>query len=74
MSERLSPLPLFAFVSAEGNTSHIARTLGISRGMVNYWRKTNRVQLYTADRLCCQRLKVHPAEVWPDWFERVAHD
>jgi predicted butyrate kinase (DUF1464 family) len=67
LSEYLPANPLLDLVSPEGNVSHIASVLGVSRGAVNYWRKMNSIQLYKADRLCCEILKIHPSELWPEW-------
>jgi hypothetical protein len=69
MGERIAAKPLFRFVSPENNQKTIASVLGVPRTTIRYWDSTNAILVYRADELCCKRLKVHPAEVWDEWFE-----
>lgn len=63
---RIPVAPLVEAVRTRGTT--IGRNHPVSRA---YWRATARgsITVDSADEVAVNLLGVHPASVWPDWFE-----
>ena len=44
-----------------------ARVIGTTRSRVWHWRRDG-LPRFTADRIACRVVGVHPAIIWPEWF------
>lgn len=46
--------------------------IGIPGGTGSRWRLTGRMLTVEEAETFCDRLRIHPTEVWPDWYDYVS--
>lgn len=72
----LEPLEELARTRADAAANYDARPvaalaelLHVSRRAVHRWKGTGGIPYWTADRIACHALELHPALIWPaEWY------
>ena len=73
-AQRLDVMPLLKFVQGhdDWNILAFANRMGLNgnnHAVYRYLREG--IPVYSADKICCKHLGIHPANVWPDWYRHV---
>ena len=68
---KIDVMPLLAFVQGNDpwNVLAFANRMGLNGNNHAVYRYMKEgIPLFTADRICCKHLGVHPTAVWHDWY------